>query len=364
MTVCAPKSIVEVIEAVRASPRIVVRGSGSKTALSAAPDGATVLETGRLSGIVAYNPGEFVFTALAGTPLEEIRDALEENGQYLPCDPPWVDAGATLGGAIASGLNGSGRLRYGGLRDFILGVKFVDGEGRLLSGGGKVVKNAAGFDLPKLMVGSAGRLGAIAEATFKVFPRPRQWRSLRISCGGRDDAMQLLLQLYRLPLDLEALDFAPPGELRVRMSGEDESLAAHAGYVEKLAGRRCMHLTGEDDAAFWTRQREFLWCDADDLLIKVALTPGRVTELEGRLRSLRPLPERRYAVAGNVAWIAWPADRAVSELPLDGFRALIVRSPAPAKHPPRLGAPTDATAPFAARIKQVLDPPGRFPPLI
>src|SRR5690606_25350797 len=141
----------------------------------------------------------------------------------------------------------------------------------------------------------------------KVFPRPRQWRSLRISCGGRDDAMRLLLQLYRLPLDLEALDFAPPGELRVRMSGEDESLAAHAGYVEKLAGRRCMHLTGEDDAAFWTRQREFLWCDADDLLIKVALTPGRVTELEGRLRSLRPLPERRYAVAGNVAWIAWPA---------------------------------------------------------
>src|SRR5439155_368623 len=137
----------------------------------------------RLSGIVEYEPSEFTFTALAGTPLKAIIAALAERGQYLPFDPPLADAGATLGGTIAAGLSGPGRVRFGGLRDFILGVRFVDGEGRILRMGGKVVKNAAGFDLPKFFVGSAGRFGVLAEITFKVFPRPAATRTLRLDAA-------------------------------------------------------------------------------------------------------------------------------------------------------------------------------------
>src|SRR4029079_10168517 len=120
-------------------------------------------------------PSEFTFTALAGTPIKEIVHALGERGQYLPFDPMLVDSGATLGGTIASGLSGPGRFRFGGVRDFILGVQFVDGMGRLLRMGGKVVKNSAGFDVPKFLTGSLGRFGLITEATFKVFPRPENY---------------------------------------------------------------------------------------------------------------------------------------------------------------------------------------------
>src|SRR5207253_308179 len=136
--------------------------------------------TAGLRGITEYDPSEFTFTAGAGTPVREIVAALAERGQYLPFDPMLADAGATLGGTVAAGLSGPGRFRFGGLRDFILGVQFVDGEGRVLRMGGKVVKNAAGFDLPKFFVGSVGRFGILTELTFKVFPRPVATRTLRL----------------------------------------------------------------------------------------------------------------------------------------------------------------------------------------
>ena len=144
-------------------------------------DGSSLVETGGLSGLLEYEPQEFTFTALAGTPLAEIEQALSAHGQFLPFDPPLVQAGATLGGCVASGLSGPGRYRYGGLRDFLLGVRFVDWQGQLVSSGGKVVKNAAGFDLPKLMIGSLGQYGILAELSFKVFPRPEAYATLQIA---------------------------------------------------------------------------------------------------------------------------------------------------------------------------------------
>src|SRR6266851_2564262 len=156
--VIQPTNIDEVQKAVAESARVVVRGAGTKGGLCA-PDGdATVLDLSTLSGVLEYEPGEFTFTALAGTPVATVNRLLAEHGQYLPFDPPLVERGATLGGTVAAGLSGSGRYRFGGVRDFIIGVRFVDGQGQLVRGGGKVVKNAAGFDLPKLMVGSLGRL--------------------------------------------------------------------------------------------------------------------------------------------------------------------------------------------------------------
>ena len=104
-------------------------GSGTKPRLAA--DHGTRITTTALCGIVEYDPSEFTITALAGTSLRELSATLAERGQYLPFDPPFVESGATLGGTVAAGLSGPGRFRYGGLRDFILGVRFIDGEGRL-----------------------------------------------------------------------------------------------------------------------------------------------------------------------------------------------------------------------------------------
>jgi glycolate oxidase FAD binding subunit len=97
---------------------------------------------------LAYEPGEFTFTALAGTPVGEVKQLLAEQGQYLPFDPLLVERGATLGGVVAAGTAGPGRYRYGGVRDLLMGVRFVDGLGRLVGGGGQVVKESAGVDVP------------------------------------------------------------------------------------------------------------------------------------------------------------------------------------------------------------------------
>src|SRR5579872_1404103 len=175
----APASVAELAEIVRSCPRLLAIGGGTKPRLSAVE--VPKLSLLRLAGIVEYAPAEFTFTAMAGTPLRDLAQTLAGRGQYLPFDPMFVQAGGTLGGAVAAGLSGPGRLRFGGIRDFILGTKLVDGLGRVLRMGGKVVKNAAGFDLPKFLVGSLGRFGVMAELTFKVFPAPVSTLTLKLS---------------------------------------------------------------------------------------------------------------------------------------------------------------------------------------
>lgn len=159
-------------ERLRESGRLHPQGGRSKPAL-AATDEADALELGQCQGVLEYEPSEFTFTALAGTPVAEVVALLVEHGQYLPFDPMLVSRGATLGGTIAANSAGPGRYRYGGIRDFLIGVRFADGRGNLVQGGGKVVKNAAGFDFPKFFVGSLGRFGVLLEVTFKVFPQRR-----------------------------------------------------------------------------------------------------------------------------------------------------------------------------------------------
>ena len=146
-----PATPAELAEAVRAQPARA-RAAAAPSRASPAPGRGHSRSTRALRGIVEYEPEEFTFTALAGTPVARDRARRwREQGQYLPFDPLLAEAGATLGGTVAAGVSGPGRFRYGGVRDFILGVRFVDGLGRLLRMGGKVVKNAAGFDSAQVL---------------------------------------------------------------------------------------------------------------------------------------------------------------------------------------------------------------------
>ncbi|MDX1524203.1 MAG: FAD-binding protein, partial [Anaerolineae bacterium] len=135
-----PATIDQLQEAVRSQPRLLPRGNGSKVPLATPPGDVASLHLAELAGVLDYEPGEFTFTALAGTPVSEVNRLLAEHGQYLPFDPPLVKRGATLGGVVAAGTSGPLRYRYGGVRDFLIGVRVVDGRGQLVRAGGKVVK--------------------------------------------------------------------------------------------------------------------------------------------------------------------------------------------------------------------------------
>lgn len=358
-TTISPENYEEVQAAICAHDRLVVRGGGTKAALCAAGDGATVLDTRRLTGIVEYAPGEFVFTARAGTPLSEIAAALAAHGQSLPFDPPLVAAGATLGGTIAAGLSGSGRQRYGGVRDFLIGVRFVDGQGRLVRGGGKVVKNAAGFDLPKLLVGSAGRLGVIVEASFKVFPQPPAFATLRAPQPSLDAALTAIARINGSTFDSEALDLlieAGAPVLYIRQGGLATTLNARQHSLMTWLGGGAP-LPAAEETDFWADANAFTWAPAAWALVKTPVTLATIPVLEQVLHAHGA--RRRYIGGGALAWIAWPGELAVldaflTQLQLSG---LVLWGGAVAS--PFIGARTGAS--LAARVKRVLDPVDRFP---
>ena len=356
--VIKPTTIDEVQKAVAQSAGVVVRAGGTKPALCALAGDAAELDLSRLSGVLEYEPGEFTFTALAGTSLATVVDLLAAHGQYLPFDPPLVEGG-TLGGTVAAGLSGSGRYRFGGVRDFILGVRFVDGTGQLVRGGGKVVKNAAGFDLPKLMVGSLGQYGVLAEFSFKVFPRPEAYLTLRARYPALATALAPLQRVYTAPVDVDALDLAVAGdgaaELWVRLGGLSSVLAARADRIRGLLGSGEV-LSGPEEEAAWREVRELRWVPAGAALVKVPLSPARLPSFEAGFAGSKAL--RRYIAGGNAAWVALgPEELPAFEAALraQGLAGLVVFGP-PGR--PLLGERTGQA--FARRVKSALDPNGRF----
>ena len=357
-------SIPQVVAMIRSAKHITIRGFGTKPALAATirQSHAQALDLSRLSGIIEYEPQEYTFTALAGTKVSDVRAMLQANNQYLPFDPVLVNAGATLGGTLASGLSGSGRLRYGGLRDFVLGVRFVDGQGTLVKGGGKVVKNAAGFDFPKLMVGSCGRLGVVVEASFKVFPAPQSCATLLAPFAGIHPALETLYTLTGKPIDLIALDLLQRGDsgawmLAARIGGDAALLAERLLALRRIVGAGDA-LQDEADTAFWSDAAEFSWAEGKAALVKAPVTPSLIPDLEATLSS-HDAP-RRYAVAGNLLWLSWaePLSALSAILNAYGLCGTVVRGAASS---PWIGhMPVSA---FAQRLKSALDPNGKFPPL-
>lgn len=339
-------------ERLQSGDRLHPQGGRTKTALHAAA-AAAVLDLSDFRGVLEYEPSEFTFTALAGTPVSEVVDLLATNGQYLPFDPMLVSRGATLGGTIAANTAGPGRYRYGGIRDFLIGVRFVDGRGNLVRGGGKVVKNAAGFDFPKFFVGSLGRFGVLLEVTFKVFPQPPSYATLKVKRPDMGSAVKTMQQLLLSSLEVDALDLIPPGDLWIRIGGLPESLGTRLDNLQRFCGEG--DVIHEDDQ-LWRDAAELAWVAAGSLAVKIPLTPKRIAPLEAALATRGV--ERRYSVGGNVAWVAWhDSPEALDALLLQqGLSGLTVLGTPPPQ--PLLGKQPDPI--FLQRVKQALDPDGRF----
>lgn len=224
--------------------RLRIRGAGSKDFYGGMLAGE-VLDVGTYRGIVAYEPTELYITAKCGTPLAEVEAALAEQGQMLAFEPPHF-AGATVGGCVAAGLSGPRRQQAGAVRDFVLGVKLIDGRGQVLDFGGQVMKNVAGYDVSRLLAGSLGTLGVLAEVTLKVLPKPVAERTL-VFAMDEAAAIAKLNQWAGKPLPISA-SFWHDGKLWLRLSG---ARAAVEAACAKLGGT-----VVADGEAHWQAVRE------------------------------------------------------------------------------------------------------------
>jgi glycolate oxidase FAD binding subunit len=228
-----------------------IRGGDTKAFYGASPcEGpqGEPLDVRPLAGISAYEPTELVITARAGTLLKDVEAALAEQGQCLPFEPPRFAEGGTLGGMVAAGLSGPARASMGAVRDYVLGASLLNGRGELLSFGGQVMKNVAGYDVSRLLAGSLGVLGVICEVSLKVLPTPPATLTLRFDLA-QDQALHAVNTLAGKPMPLHASAWWD-GTLVVRLSG---AAAAVQSAREQLGGEE---IPPGMAAAFWAGMRD------------------------------------------------------------------------------------------------------------
>ena len=334
-----------VSEAGRTQRPLRIHGSGSKS-FYGRPVQGDALDMTPYRGIVSYEPTELVLTARAGTPLAEIEAALAAQRQMLPFEPPHFGTGATLGGCIATGLSGPRRAYAGAVRDYVLGVRMMDGKGEDLRFGGQVIKNVAGYDVSRLMAGSLGTLGLLLEVSLKILPLPAEELTLRFNMAQRE-ALDMMNRWAAQPLSLSATCHHD-GELSVRLSG---ATAAIKSVRQKLGGEIVA-----DATSFWhsVREQRHPFFHAGETLWRLSL-PSTAAAIS--------VPGRQLVEwGGALRWLAGDASPATIRAAASalGGEATLFRSPQPIAEPFHpLPAPLLV---IHQRLKQSFDPHGIFNP--
>ncbi len=321
-----------------------VRGSGSKDFYGNEPRGE-LLDMGGYRGVVEYDPAELMITARAGTTLDEIEKLLAGAGQELPFEPPRF-GGGTLGGCIAAGLSGPRRAYAGSVRDFVLGVRLIDGLGNELRFGGRVMKNVAGYDVSRLMVGALGTLGVLTEISLKVLPtKPEMTLQFDLDEASAVDALNRWAS-QGLPLSASCHHAR---QLYARFAGSDSMLRR----VKSDIGGEEMR----DHARYWLAIRdqtaEFFSSGAP--LWRVSVPP--------RSAPLNAAAQQLIEWGGALRWLSGDLNARALRADVEscGGHATLFRAPRdgriPVFHPLK-----PALAAVHRRLKRVFDPRGVLNP--
>jgi len=234
-------------------------GGGSKQFYGRLSEGRRLDVAGH-RGVVKYEPGELFVTVRSGTTLDELEQVLHAQGQMLPFEPPHFGATATVGGMLACGLAGPRRPWSGAIRDAVLGLRCINGRAEVLRFGGEVVKNVAGFDVSRLMVGALGTLGVILEVSLKVIPQPAR-ESTQVFEMGERQALEWMTGMMARSLPFSGAVFDGQ-QLYVRLSGSEagvEAAVRQLGGERMPAPERWWHDIREHQHAFF-RDKRPLWC--------------------------------------------------------------------------------------------------------
>ena len=262
-----------VVEAVNDKRVLNITGGNSKAFYGRKPEG-DLLSTLEHSGVVNYEPGELVITARAGTSLSEIESILTSKNQRLVFEPPHFSESATLGGAIATAIDGPCRPWSGSARDSVLGVKMINGQGEILSFGGEVMKNVAGYDVSRLMTGSLGTLGLLLEVSLKVLPISEITKTITIDCNN-DDVIQRCVEINKQFLPISAMTYVQD-QLYIRLSGNTASVDA---AVKQLGGK----LNEDNEIWFSIREQTHSFFNQTGTLWRISVPPATpiMKELSG-----------------------------------------------------------------------------------
>lgn len=360
-------------DAARERQAVRVRGGGTKSYLGDLHPTDVTLETTGMAGVVDHVPADLTVTVAAGTRVADLQRALGDRGQFLPLDPPHADA-ATIGGIVAASSDGFGRLRYGGVRDLLIGTVVALADGTVAHAGGRVVKNVAGYDLNKLLIGSLGTLGVIAEATLKVLPLPEA-RGLAIaSCATASAAFAIADALVRTPLRPSALVVEGTSRGWTAFVGAQGPRAQVARAIAE-AGRaaEAVGATAEptDDERALAALRELPATATDGALVRAALPLGAqrsFAESAARMDTFARLVADagsgivRVHLRGDDAAVLHAADTLVAAASIVGGSARIERRSASLHD--RLGAwgAPPGGAFLMKRIKDAFDPAGILEP--
>ncbi|MFT6606938.1 MAG: glycolate oxidase FAD binding subunit [Halocynthiibacter sp.] len=253
-----------------------------------------VLETGGLAGITLYEPGALTLVAKAGTPLADVEAALANEGQRLAFEPSDMRAllgrkgTATIGGMVAANASGPRRVAVGACRDFLLGARFVDGQGSVIKNGGRVMKNVTGYDLARLMSGAHGTLGVLSEVSLKVLPMPEVSVTLRADGLDAGRAIEALSGALGSPYDVSGAAHIVGGALMLRLEGFEASVAYRAKeLMAHLAGFGAFSLDPDADWAAIRDVREFGDLAGDVWRISVA--PSAAADVLARIDATRAI---------------------------------------------------------------------------
>ncbi|WP_424928474.1 glycolate oxidase subunit GlcE [Amaricoccus tamworthensis] len=282
-------AVAEVIRTAQAEARpLAIRGGGTRV-VGGEGDG-DVLTTRNLTGITLYEPGALTIVARAGTPLDEIRRTLAAEGQHLAFEPMDArgltgrDGTPTVGGMVAANVSGPRRLQAGACRDCMIGVRFVDGTGRVIRNGGRVMKNVTGLDLVRMMAGSHGTLGVITEVGFKVLPAPAATATVQLTGLDVTTAVAAMTAAMGTPFDVTGAAHQPGGATMLRLEGFEGSVVYRAGALAKSL-KKFGQAEIIDGADAWTDIRDvtaFAGKDGAVWRISVKPTDGpRVVEALG-----------------------------------------------------------------------------------
>jgi len=366
--VLRPQSPAELAEALRCAAArgntIALGGAFSKTAIAGRTTPADVtISTASLNRILKYDPRDLTVSVEAGMPFDELSRVLAAHRQMIPLDPPFSSR-ATVGGVLAANTSGPRRLLYGTARDMVIGMTFATLEGKLVQSGGMVVKNVAGLDTAKLMIGSFGTLAAIAVANFKVAPIPPASRTLVLSAASLDEVMSARNAVIRGVLQPTAVDLLDPRAaarlgyqgylLLVRAAGNRAALERYSRALPAASA-----LEGEPEEDLWLRIKnftpDFMSEHAGATVVRVSCLLTQVGEV------VRSTPGPVVARAGSgvvYAYFTGPgaAGEWVREASARGWKVVIEYAPEEAKSNLELWpAPADGLE-IMRRIKRLFDP--------